>query len=342
MKLNENNPQHAEIITRYLNGEMNQEELADFEIQINSSEEDKLLVEEMKKQWMMLANFQDKKTPDARKAWDKMHSRLADEKQIPDQTAVAQKRIVYYFMRAAAVVLLLLATGALIYFGISRKQNIGIVNLKTGIEPNTLVKTLTDGSIIYIAQNSSFSFPKQFKKDTRNVELSGAAFFDIAHDPAKPFIIETDEVFIQVFGTAFNVKTKNGSNFELIVDRGKVKVTMKNDPDKYKFVEAGEKIISTNNNLFKSKTTVSDNLSWYTKRMHFKDESLKNIINVLNRNFNAIFVLADMEAGNRRLTVTFNNESADTIAELICLTLNLKSEIKNGSIVLSEIKDVPK
>jgi ferric-dicitrate binding protein FerR (iron transport regulator) len=76
--------------------------------------------------------------------------------------------------------------------------------------------------------------------------------------------------------------------------------------------------------------------------MQFKDESLHNIINVINRNFNTIFVIADKEVGNRKLTVTFNNESVDTMTELICLTLNLKSETKNGSIVLSENKAGPK
>ena len=73
--------------------------------------------------------------------------------------------------------------------------------------------------------------------------------------------------------------------------------------------------------------------------MHFKDETLQNIINVLNRNFNTTFVLADNETGKRKLTVTFNNETAETMTELICVTLNLKSQTINGSVVLSENKE---
>lgn len=342
MKLDEYNPQHAEIIARYLSGEMNETEHADFEKQINSSVEDKLLIENMKKQWESLAYYQKKKIPDTRQAWDKLHMRLEDEQLIPDQNLIIKKSIAVNFMRAAAVILVLLATGAFFYFGINRKPKAEMVRLNTGTETNTLVKTLTDGSIIYIAHNSSFSFPEEFEKKTRNVELQGEAFFDIMPDPEKPFIIETDEAFIEVLGTAFNVKTKNGSNFELIVDRGKVKVTLKKDPQNFKLVVAGEKITSINSNLIKSKYTASEVHQWYTNRLQFKDEPLQNIINVINRNFNTIFVIADKEVGNRKLTVTFNNESVDTMTELICLTLNLKSETKNGSIVLSENKAGPK
>jgi transmembrane sensor len=342
MKLDEHNPHDAERIASYLNGEMDKSELADFEKQMNASEENILLLEKMKKQWMLLDNFKEKKAPDTRKAWNKLHTRLADEHLIPADTTISKNRIEFNLMRAAAVIIILAATGAITYFGINRKSKTEMVNLKTGIELNTLVKTLNDGSIIYLAQNTSFSFPKMFEKKARNVELSGEAFFDIMPDPDKPFIIETDEAYVQVLGTAFNVKTKNGSNFELIVDRGKVKVTMKNNPENYKFVVAGEKISFVNNSLLISKQNASDALSWYTKRMQFKDESLQNIINVLNRNFNTIFVIADKEVGNRKLTVTFGNESVDKMAKLICLTLNLKSETKNGSIVLSEDKAGPK
>ena len=79
--------------------------------------------------------------------------------------------------------------------------------------------------------------------------------------------------------------------------------------------------------------------AWYRQRMHFKDESLENIISVLNRNFNTTFAVAEKETGNRKLTVTFNHETVPTMTELICVALNLKSQNVNGSVVLSENKE---
>lgn len=339
MKTNMNNQQYAETLAKYLSGEMSENEIRDFENEIAVSEEYKTSIEKMKKQWSSMDRYTEPKTPDTRSAWNKLHTRLNDEKLIPMQFVETKKRIMPGLLRVAAVIFILLGVGAVIYLQMKSKPSSELVRVDTGNETNTLVKTLNDGSVIYIAQNSLFSFPREFKSDSRNVELKGEAFFDIASNPEKPFIIETDEALIEVLGTAFNVKTQNGKAFELIVDRGKVKVTLKNDPSHSELVVAGEKISTVKNNLVKTKYTSNSDNRWYKHRMHFKDESLQNTISVLNRNFNTTFAVADEETGNRKLTVTFDNDTAETMTELICGTLNLKSKNINGFVVLSENKE---
>jgi len=337
MKLDINNSQHAALLARYLCGEMAESECNDFEGLVNSEEENVKLVEIMKKQWKVIGGKEEPAVPDSTKAWDRLHSRLEADNLIPDQKLTARNFSRANYIRIAALILVLICTGAILFWSANRsKPSIEMVRLNTLNEENTLIKTLADGSVIYIGSNSLFSFPKEFAPDQRNVELKGEAFFDIALNPAKPFIIETEEAIIEVLGTAFNVRTSNGQNFELIVDRGKVKVTMKNQPGKSEYVIAGEKVTTVNNQIVKSKSTISEHPSWYKHRMHFKDEPLHAIFKVLNRNFNTTFASATPGIGNRKLTVTFDNESVETMTELICLSLNLKSQVKNDSIVLSE------
>jgi len=275
----------------------------------------------------------------APEAWDKLYTRLKDEDLIPEQGVKAKNNLVYYGLRIAAVALILLGTGFALYLNINRKPAIAMVKLDTANETATLIKTLEDGSVIYLAQNSLFSFPAEFNKGSRNVELEGEAFFDIAPNPSRPFIIETGKVLIQVLGTAFNVKTKNVAGFELFVDRGKVKVSLKKDPSHSEMVIEGETISVLDNSLVKSKQHADGSAPWYKQRMHFRDEKLCNIITVLNRNFNTNFVLADNETGEHRLTVTFQDETAGTMTELICAALNLKSQTINGSVILSGIRE---
>ncbi|MEI6059261.1 MAG: FecR domain-containing protein [Bacteroidota bacterium] len=336
MKIDENNPLHAEVLAKYLAGEMSEEESQAFGEEYAVSGENKERIEVMKRQWSSLEGYQGPKVPDTFKAWGKLHARLDEEKLIPAGATEPHIRFMPKLLRAAAILVLFLGVGAVIYLSNKPKGNVQMVRVNTGDETNTLIKTLADGSVIYIAQNSLFSFPDEFEATSRNVELKGEAFFDIAPNPAKPFIIETEEAFIQVVGTAFNVKTQNGKDFELVVDRGKVKVTLKKDPSHTEVVVAGEKIVRVKDLLVKSRQLDLQCSSWYKQRMHFKDESLRNIITVLNRNFDTKFVVAEKETGNRKLTVTFQNETAGTMTELICLTLNLKSQNINGSIVLSE------
>jgi transmembrane sensor len=339
MKTDRNSQQHNERLAKYLSGEMNETESHGFEAEFFVSDENKISIEKMKKTWKAMEGYEDAKSHRTRRAWDKLYDRLQDEKLIPAQRIALKSRFMHNFVRIAAVVVILLVTGAVVYLIMSRKPALEMVQLNTGNEANTIIKTLSDGSVIYIAQNSLFSYPEEFESGSRNVELKGEAFFEIAPNAGRPFIIETDEVLIQVLGTAFNVKTQNGDGFELFVDRGKVKVTLKKDPSHSEMVITGEKISTIKNNLVKSKHIPNETTSWYKQRMHFKDESLQNIINVLNRNFNTTFVLADNEIGKHRLTVTFQNETAATMTELICVTLNLKSQILNGAVVLSENKE---
>jgi ferric-dicitrate binding protein FerR (iron transport regulator) len=339
MNTNNNNQQYTETLAKYLSGEMSGDELRDFENEVAVSEENKIMIEKMKKHWSAMKDYKEPKGPDTHKAWNKLHARLNEEKLIPSQFIGANRKLMPLVLRTAAVILVLLGIGAAVYMQMNRKPGVEMVRLNTANELNTLVKTLDDGSVIYIAQNSSFSFPKTFINESRNVELKGEAFFDIASNPDKPFIIETDEALIEVLGTAFNVKTQNGDGFELIVDRGKVKVTLKNDPSKSELVVAGEKVKTIKNNIVKTKHVANQASTWYNQRMHFKDEPLQNIISVLNRNFSTTFVVAEKETGNRKLTVTFNKETAETMTELICATLNLKSQNINGSVVLSENKE---
>jgi len=339
MKTDNHNQQQEEALAKYLCGEMSETELRAFEEEIAFSEENKISIKEMKKNWSSLEGYKEPKLPDTYKAWDKLHNRLTEEELIPHQLKNAKRTGFRMMYRVAAVIIILIGVGAVVYNSLNRNAINEMVQINTSAEDNTRIKTLTDGSIIYIAQNSLFSFPKEFDDESRNVALKGEAFFDIMPNPDKPFIIETDEALIQVLGTAFNVKTQNGSNFELFVERGKVKVTLKNNPDHSELVVAGEKITTLKNNLVKSKNASTQNLLWYKQGMHFKDESLQDIVNVLNRNFNSSLVVKENETGNRKLTVTFKNETVETMTELICVTLNLKSQKINGSVILSENKE---
>ena len=339
MKTDSNKEQHNETLARYLCGEMSPEESRLFETEIAVIEDDQTSMENLKEQWSALKGYGAPKLPDTPMAWDRLHKRLVDENLVPAEPASLKIRNRTGFLKIAAAIVFVLGTIALIYININRKPAVEMVRLDTGNGENTLVKTLADGSVIYIAQNSFFSFPGEFKTGSRNVELKGEAFFDIAADPLKPFIIETDEAIIRVLGTAFNVSTNNGHGFELIVDRGTVKVTLKADPANSETVVAGEKIAAGQNGLVKTKNASGDATSWYKRRLNFKDESLQNIISVLNRNFNTNFALADPETGKHKLTVTFDNETAETMNELICVALNLKSQTIHGSVVFSENRE---
>lgn len=138
-------------------------------------------------------------------AWNELYSRLEQDNLIP---ARGQKRLMRpVFAGMAAAIAVLCLCGAL---GIWLLNDWGtderLLSLKNGPEDNTLVTTLEDGSIIYLAQDATLSYPEHFEADKRLVKLDGNALFDVSGNKQRPFLIETKYTTIEVVGTAFNVK----------------------------------------------------------------------------------------------------------------------------------------
>jgi len=337
MNNDKNNRQDAGMVAKYLSGEMTAAESSAFEAGMAVTEEDRTRMEQLKKQWSAMKGYPGATSPDTRQAWEKLSRRLQEEQLVPAQPKAVKSLLLPALLKIAAVMIILLVSGTVVYWMMHHKPAVQMVRVSTGTGENTLVKTLADGSVIYIANHSSFSFPQEFGSHSRHVALQGEAFFDVASNTSHPFVIETDQALIEVLGTAFNVKTLQGDGFELAVDRGKVKVTLKSDPSNCQLVLAGEKVSAVRNSLVKSKH--DPGVAWYKQRMQFKDEPLRHILDVLNRNFNTNFELADPATGNHKLTVMFDHETAATMTELICMTLNLKSQNIHGSVVFSENRE---
>ena len=278
-------------------------------------------------------NFRTDQTVHTDQAWNELYSRLEQDNLIP---ARGQKRLMRpVFAGMAAAIAVLCLCGAL---GIWLLNDWGtderLLSLKNGPEDNTLVTTLEDGSIIYLAQDATLSYPEHFEADKRLVKLDGNALFDVSGNKQRPFLIETKYTTIEVVGTAFNVKNNGKNDFELSVQRGLVKVT-RLDNGESSFVKAGETVILNKNLFLKSPTSDMDQFARYTERIQFKDETLANIVRVINRMSSQPVQLSSSELENRRLTVSFYDNSPAAMTELICLALGLTSEQKEDTLVIS-------
>lgn len=84
---------------------------------------------------------------------------------------------------------------------------------------------LADGSKVWLNAGAELRYPKTFAGKSREIYLSGEAYFDIQHDERKPFLIHTGKVLTTVLGTSFNIKEdQNRHTVEVTVTRGKVSV----------------------------------------------------------------------------------------------------------------------
>lgn len=206
---------------------------------------------------------------------------------------------------------------------------------RQNMETTTLATTLEDGSIVYLAGNAAIHYPEHFQPDKREISLRGNALFDIAGNRKRPFLIETEDTRIEVLGTAFNVKSDGSQPFELSVQRGMVKVTLKKSNQDV-FVKAGETVTLSSRKLLVGPTDNPDQFAQYIRRIRFKDERLADILRIINLHTNDIRLQTIPSLEDRKLTVTFSDNSPETMAELICAALNLQASRDKNVITLHE------
>lgn len=80
-----------------------------------------------------------------------------------------------------------------------------LLAVSTGNEIKQL--TLSDGTKVWLNKNTSFRYPEEFGKEGREVYLEGEGYFEVAKNPAKPFVVHSDAMKVKVLGTVFNLKT---------------------------------------------------------------------------------------------------------------------------------------
>lgn len=103
-------------------------------------------------------------------------------------------------------------------------ENRGVIEVKnTSNSPQRV--PLEDGSVVILKQKSSISFPEHFGEERRLVYLHGEAFFQVKRNPAKPFVVSTENLATQVLGTSFTVKSYDDArSIEVLVTSGRVSV----------------------------------------------------------------------------------------------------------------------
>lgn len=274
--------------------------------------------------WESSKHLQTNTAIDENISWIRFQQRVEQngENVVPLRSKAKQ----FTWMKAAAA-LIIIAGGLL-------GLNVMFSNKEIVIASNNeiRVETLPDGSIITLNKHSTLAYSKSFNKKTRNVELQGEAFFSVAPNKQKPFEIKVGEVKVKVVGTSFNIKESPQST-EVIVETGIVKVKVANDSVK---LLPKEKVIVNKSNLKLDVTKSTDLLYNYyrTKTFECINTPLFELIDALNKTYDAKIVIANESTRHLPYTSTFKDMPLNDILKIITQTFNLTIEQRDGKIIL--------
>jgi len=191
---------------------------------------------------------------------------------------------------------------------------------------------LSDGSEVHLNYGSKLKYPLFFSGDTREVQLSGEGFFDVAHNPKKPFIVKTRALNIKAMGTSFNVFAyPDEDKIETTLVNGKVALEQTNYNGRIRSIGTmvpGQHIkysIKTGE-ISSSKGSVEEFIAWKEGKLIFENQSIIEVTNTLSRMFNVDIDVAD-NIKDYSYTVKFVDEPLLQILDLMTIATPVSYKI---------------
>lgn len=231
------------------------------------------------------------------------------------------------FMRLAATFALLLLSTYFLYQFLFDNRTVEVTAEELSIQP------MIDGTLITMNTGARLSYNESYNLIKREMTLEGEAFFDVADDATKPFIIRAGDTKIEVLGTSFNVSAERDKiTTEIVVVDGRVSVVHEN---RAVVLVRGEKatINRKSGELMKIINDDPNFQSWRTMQFEFSDLPLSKVLDRLSDVFDVPLLLKNKGLAVCPVTVSFNNQSLESIVEVLTTTLDLTMEKTNKGLV---------
>jgi ferric-dicitrate binding protein FerR (iron transport regulator) len=303
-----------ELLTKYMLNETSPVENETISRWLEQSEDNRRYFNHFKLIWDTARDLKIESNLDPETLWAEFKQLATDANPTAIVKPINQPK---RWLRVAAIWLSILGCAALIY----TLNKPGKPNLLT-LQSNNVVRkiTLADSSVITLNKTSQLIYPDHFAGNTREVDLKGEAFFEVAHDKSKPFMIHVNGVTVRVVGTSFNIKSA-GDSTEVIVETGIVQVMQQDVEVRLK---PKEKVVVKSGKLKKANT--QDDLYNYYRTQKFvaNNTPLWRLVEVLNEVYHVNIVIDNKKTGNRVITTTFKADSLDNILKVIKGTLGVE------------------
>jgi transmembrane sensor len=222
---------------------------------------------------------------------------------------------------------------------------------KTNNTDTAQVIKLSDGSLITLSKGSVLRYDSVFKGDKREVFLSGEAFFEVAKNAEKPFLVYANKLVTKVLGTSFSIKA-NQEDQEVIVEvkTGKVSVFttettdligVANQPNlKGLIVTPNQKIVFNRSLEQLTKTLVEKPEIMLPKNekqtisFDFDDTPAHEVFEILKKAYSINIVYDETVLKDCPVTAPLTDQSLYDKLKIICKAINAKYEILDGQIII--------
>jgi transmembrane sensor len=179
--------------------------------------------------------------------------------------------------------------------------------------------TLPDGTIVWLNSESVLRFPENFKGQLRELKFSGEAYFSVAKDASKPFIISTEKTKIQVLGTKFNLRAMGTETATtVVVEEGKIHFSGTSEQQQLILTANKRGVFETKGAIPSMQTDevyALKYMAWKNGELLMDNLTIKEVAEMLERWYNVKIKINRLELGGERYTGSFKNPSLQKVLE---------------------------
>lgn len=325
-----------ERIEKYFNEELSSTERVQFLHEVDSNET-------LKKQFVEYQNLYAllNLSPqiENRKIGKQKYDRFVHQKQNRNLRKLWLSRIGY----AAAILILVVSSSLLTLWYTQNEEVVFVAN-----EMNTLYTpagqraclVLQDGTEVWLNAKSKLVYPAQFTGEERRVKVEGEAFFNVAKDSVKPFIVSAMDVDMKVLGTQFNVYCYPDVGYvETSLLEGSVRVFFSGKEKEGILLKPDQQVTAANGKMVVKPIRLNEHFLWRDGVYAFENEPLIDILKKLELYYDVKIVVEDTTMFNETYTGKFRQrDSLDDIFKILQQIRSFKfcKDTENNIITLSK------
>ncbi|NHA07441.1 DUF4974 domain-containing protein [Mucilaginibacter sp. HC2] len=194
---------------------------------------------------------------------------------------------------------------------------------------------LEDGTRVWLNAASSIKFPQAFTGTTREVELSGEAYFEVAKNKAKPFIVQANGTKVQVFGTHFNINAYADNNsITTTLLEGSVRMSSGSSAVMLLPGQQGDAVI--NGSAIKvSPADIQQTMAWKNGLFIFHDLNITEVMKQVGRWYDVDVEYSDDDAKKNEFGGTISKyKNINELLDVMVLTRSIHYKIEGRRVII--------
>ena len=239
---------------------------------------------------------------------------------------------------AAAIVGVIVLAAGLAYWFRNKAEELVVASAAHGQVREML---LPDGTKVWLNQSSVLKYPRAFEGKERHVYLDGEAYFEVARNHEKPFMVKSPAMDVRVLGTSFNIKCRPDNSFaETTLIEGEVEVKDKSDKGRITLLPGQKAVLNRVTGRMQVKQVDPKmEIVWHNDLIPFEKSSIFQIAAALERFYGVKIILSpDVDSTNTYSGVLKKKDNIESVLNSLRNSIPFNYKKVDDTIYLSHRK----